>query len=104
MKYTLNTRLLLSIAALLCLAVRSTGQETYRFPENIKPLITTRWGQQFPYNLYAPQAEGAIAWNDPQIGIDWQIDAADVILSEKDKHHPLLKDAEWLFDYNTQLY
>lgn len=55
-------------------------------------------------NLYAPQAEGAIAWNDPQIGIDWQIDAADVILSEKDKHHPLLKDAEWLFDYNTQLY
>ena len=55
MKHTLNTRLLLSIAALLCLAVRSTGQETYRFPENIKPLITTRWGQQFPYNLYAPQ-------------------------------------------------
>ena len=27
-----------------------------------------------------------------------------VILSEKDKCHPLLKDAEWLFDYNDNLY
>jgi len=27
-----------------------------------------------------------------------------VILSEKDKHHPRLKEAEWLFDYNTGLY
>ena len=55
-------------------------------------------------NLYAPQAEGAIAWNDPEIAINWQVDTADIILSEKDKHHPLLKDAEWLFDYNAELY
>lgn len=49
-------------------------------------------------NFYAPQSEGAIAWNDPALGIDWRIPADKVILSEKDKHHPLLKDAEWLFD------
>lgn len=55
-------------------------------------------------NLYAPQAEGAIAWNDPQIGIDWKIDAADVLLSDKDKCHPMLCDAPWLFDYNEKLY
>ena len=55
-------------------------------------------------NLYAPQAEGAIAWNDPQIGIDWQIDTADVLLSDKDKCHPMLCDAPWLFDYNEKLY
>jgi dTDP-4-dehydrorhamnose 3,5-epimerase len=55
-------------------------------------------------NLYAPQAEGAIAWNDPEIANNWQVDTADIILSEKDKHHPLLKDAEWLFDYNAELY
>ena len=55
-------------------------------------------------NLYAPQAEGAIAWNDPQIGIDWKIDAADVLLSDKDKCHTMLCDAPWLFDYNEKLY
>ncbi|MBQ7856624.1 MAG: dTDP-4-dehydrorhamnose 3,5-epimerase [Alistipes sp.] len=55
-------------------------------------------------NLYAPQAEGAIAWNDPQIGIDWKIDEADVLLSDKDKCHPMLCDAPWLFDYNEKLY
>lgn len=55
-------------------------------------------------NFYAPQSEGAIAWDDPDLGIDWRITADKVILSEKDKHHPRLKDAEWLFDYNKELY
>lgn len=43
-------------------------------------------------NLYAPEAEGAIAWNDPALGIDWKIPADDVLLSEKDRNHPMLKD------------
>lgn len=55
-------------------------------------------------NLYAPQSEGAIAWNDPQIGIDWRIVPEDVILSAKDSAHPLLRDAEDLFDYNIDYY
>lgn len=55
-------------------------------------------------NLYAPASEGAIAWNDPQIGIDWGIPVEDVILSEKDKHHPLLADAPQLFDITDKLY
>ena len=41
-------------------------------------------------NLYCPSSEGAIAWNDPALGIDWRIPAGDIILSEKDKHHPFL--------------
>lgn len=45
-------------------------------------------------NFYAPQSEGAIAWDDPALGIDWRLDAADIILSEKDSHHPLLADIE----------
>lgn len=49
-------------------------------------------------NLYAPQSEGAIMWNDPALGIDWQIPEKDIILSEKDKHHPLLADCIELFD------
>ena len=41
---------------------------------------------------YHPESEGAIAWNDSQLDIDWQLKDADVILSEKDKHHPLFRD------------
>ena len=55
-------------------------------------------------NYYAPQSEGAVAWNDPQIGIDWRIDPANVILSEKDGRHPRLDEAPELFDYNTDYY
>ena len=45
-------------------------------------------------DFYHPEAEGAIAWNDPDIAINWPIPASDVVLSEKDKHHPFLKDFE----------
>ena len=43
-------------------------------------------------NYYHPESEGAIAWNDPAIGVDWQIPPQDVILSDKDIHNPLLAD------------
>ena len=55
-------------------------------------------------NLYAPESEGSIIWNDPDINIDWKVDADKIILSEKDKHHPCLKDLDWIFDYNENLY
>lgn len=41
---------------------------------------------------YAPQADRGILWNDENIAIDWPI--KDVWLSEKDKKHPKLKDAD----------
>ena len=55
-------------------------------------------------NFYAPQHEGAIAWDDPDLGIDWKVPSDKIILSAKDTCHPRLKDAEWLFDYNENLY
>ena len=55
-------------------------------------------------NFYHKESEGAIAWNDPEIGIDWGVDESEILLSEKDKHHPTLSAAEWLFDYNDKLY
>ena len=55
-------------------------------------------------NFYAPQSEGAIAWNDPDLRIDWKVPADKIVLSEKDTKHPHLKDADWLFDYNENLY
>ncbi len=47
-------------------------------------------------DFYAPVSEGAVAWDDSDLGIDWRIPADKVILSEKDKHHPRLKDVDWL--------
>jgi dTDP-4-dehydrorhamnose 3,5-epimerase len=41
-------------------------------------------------DVYTPQAEGGIAWDDPDIGIEWPV--ADVLLSDKDKVYPRLKD------------
>ena len=55
-------------------------------------------------NFYAPQSEGAIAWNDPEIGIDWQLPIEDILLSAKDSNHPMLKDATDLFNYTTDYY
>ena len=55
-------------------------------------------------NYYAPQSEGAIAWDDPDLGIDWKVSVENRILSEKDMHHPRLKDAELVFDINVPLY
>ena len=55
-------------------------------------------------NFYAPESEGAIAWDDPDLGIDWKVPADKVVLSAKDTNHPCLKDAPWLFDYNENLY
>ena len=42
-------------------------------------------------NLYCPEAEGAIAWDDPDLGIDWSLKPEEVILSDKDRNHPSFK-------------
>ena len=42
-------------------------------------------------NYYAPEADGGIRWNDPEIGVDWGV--AEPILSDKDRNAPFLKDA-----------
>jgi dTDP-4-dehydrorhamnose 3,5-epimerase len=41
---------------------------------------------------YSPSHDRGIIWNDPQIDIAWGVDAP--LLSDKDKRHPALKDAE----------
>ena len=49
-------------------------------------------------DFYAPKWERGILWNDPQIGIEWPVTPdLKLLLSEKDQHGKLLKDAE-LYD------
>lgn len=44
--------------------------------------------------LYHPEADGGILLSDPALMIDWQIHEEERILSEKDKHHPLLRELD----------
>ena len=44
--------------------------------------------------LYHPEADGGILLSDPALLIDWQIPVSERILSEKDKHHPLLRELD----------
>lgn len=49
-------------------------------------------------NYYAPESEGAIAWDDAALAIDWQIPVDKVVLSAKDKNHPTLAECKTLFE------
>lgn len=54
---------------------------------------------QFQYkvdNVYAPQSEMTIAYNDPDLGIDWLISPQEMLLSDKDKGGKRLKDVKSL--------
>ena len=45
-------------------------------------------------NVYAPQAEAGIRFDDPDLDIEWPIDSKDMLLSDKDVKAPRMKDAE----------
>ena len=45
-------------------------------------------------DLYHPEAEVGIAWNDPDLDIDWGVDAAEALVSAKDQAHPRLRDTD----------
>lgn len=48
-------------------------------------------------NFYSAEHDRGIAWDDPQININWPVKKAQAILSDKDKVLPVLADAECLF-------
>lgn len=50
---------------------------------------------QFQYkvdNVYAPQSEATLMWNDPELGIEWPLPASELLLSAKDQRGVGLKD------------
>ncbi len=44
-------------------------------------------------DFYHPEDEGGIAWNDPNIGIEWPLEGLELILSEKDRKRAELSHA-----------
>ncbi|RAI37466.1 dTDP-4-dehydrorhamnose 3,5-epimerase, partial [Rhodoplanes roseus] len=53
-------------------------------------------------DFYAPACEGGIAFDDPQIGIPWPVERADVSLSDKDTTYPRLAAFESPFAYDGE--
>lgn len=49
-------------------------------------------------NYYCPEADGGISILDSSLGIDWQLELSEAMLSEKDKKHPLLADFDSPFE------
>lgn len=43
-------------------------------------------------NIYDPSGEGGLAWDDPDVNIEWPKIDGEVILSDKDQKHPSLKE------------
>lgn len=50
--------------------------------------------------FYAPQADGGIRWDDPQLAIDWPMAGSTPILSDKDANLPTLAESEFDFPYD----
>ena len=48
-------------------------------------------------NLYCRESEGGIRFDDPTLAIDWRIDMAKALTSEKDKQHPYFSEFETCF-------
>jgi len=50
-------------------------------------------------DYYAPECDGAVRFDDPQLGIDWGVDPSAAILSEKDAKAPYMADFESPFTF-----
>jgi len=48
-------------------------------------------------DYYAPKHDRGLLWNDPDLGIDWPINADKAVLSDKDKVQPRLAELTDLF-------
>lgn len=67
-------------------------------------LVTLEENTEVLYKVsayYAPDHDKGLLWNDPDLGIDWQIDPARALLSDKDKVQPRLADLPAYFRYGA---
>lgn len=48
---------------------------------------------------YSPDCDGAVRFDDPDLGIDWGIDPRDAVLSDKDARAPAFRDFATPFTY-----
>lgn len=51
---------------------------------------------------YAPQCDFGLAWDDPELAIDWPVEASQAVLSDKDRRHPRLRDLPHYFAFAAE--
>jgi len=54
-------------------------------------------------SYYSAEHDRGLLWNDPALGISWPLEAADAILSARDRRHPVLADLPHYFQYRPPL-
>ncbi|WP_454917544.1 dTDP-4-dehydrorhamnose 3,5-epimerase [Xanthobacter sediminis] len=50
-------------------------------------------------DYYSPADDGGVAFDDPDLAIDWPVEPSAMVLSDKDRTHPRLKDLPAWFHY-----
>src|SRR5262245_7920621 len=50
-------------------------------------------------DFYAPECDRGLAWDDPDLGIAWPLSGSQVMLSDRDRQHPRLRDLPAHFKY-----
>jgi dTDP-4-dehydrorhamnose 3,5-epimerase len=77
--------------------ISAAGGEQMLVPRGfLHGFLTLEDDTQVIYKVDSPYhalSDGAVAWDDPDLGIDWGIDAARMVLSDKDRRAP--RFAEW---------
>lgn len=54
-------------------------------------------------DFYAPECDGSVRWDDPQIGVDWGLDGVAPVLSDKDNAAPAFSDLDNPFEWTGQV-
>lgn len=55
-------------------------------------------------NYYSPECDRGLAWNDPDLNIDWQVPEQDIKLSDKDARQPTLANLGDMFEHGVNYY
>lgn len=63
--------------------------------------IEPNTGVQYRVNrYYSREHDRGLLWNDPELGIDWQLDGAEPLLSKRDRGHSVLAQLPHFFTYS----
>ncbi len=77
-----------------------TGAQLWIPPGFLHGFCTLEENCEVQYKVtdyYSAADDGGVAWDDPDLAIEWPVSASEAVLSDKDRQHPRLKDLPVLF-------
>jgi len=81
-----------------------SGDQLFVPPSFAHGFVTLRPGTEVAYKVsapYAPSHEAGLAWDDPDLAIDWPVSADQAILADRDRTWPRLRDLDTPFRGET---